>query len=207
MIVERRSQAERRALSEQRLLEAAVRLIAEKGSSRTTLAEIGERAGYSRGLVNQRFGSKRDLVRHLTRRIQQEFLEQTLLPALDGETGLAALLAVVDTCVGGLDRAGETARAFYVLLGESIGPVPEIRETLALANREFRAVVEREIKRGIEAGEIRPDVEASAQTGLLVGSLRGIAIQWLVDPDSLDLDSLRRELRQSLERTLRADRD
>ncbi len=32
-------------------------------------------------------------------------------------------------------------------MGESIGPVPEIRETLALANREFRAFVEREIKR------------------------------------------------------------
>lgn len=205
MGIERRTQAERRALSERRLLEAAEELISAKGSSRTTLAEIGERAGYSRGLANQRFGSKRDLVAHLTRDIQKRVLEKTILPALEGETGLGALLALVHVYVGGLEQAGQTVRAFYVLMGESIGPVPEIRETLALANREFRAFVEREIKRGIEAGEIRPDVEASAQTGLLVGSLRGIAMQWLVDPDSLDLDGLRRELRQSLERTLRAD--
>jgi len=205
MPTERRTQAERRALSEQRLLDAAVELIAEKGSSRTTLAEIGERAGYSRGLVNQRFGSKRELVARLTRRIQQQFLDETLFPALDGETGLAALMAVVDICVGELDRVGQTGRAFYVLLGESLGPVPEIRDSLAEANRQFRAFVEREIKHGIELGEIRADVEVSAQTGLLVGALRGIALQWLIDPGSLDLGALRAELRQSLERTLRAE--
>ena len=204
MVVERRTQAERRALSERRLLEAAEQLIADKGSSRTTLAEIGERAGYSRGLANQRFGSKRDLVGRLTRRIQKRVLDETLVPALDGETGLGALLAAVDVYVAALDRAGETGRAFYVLMGESIGPVPEIRETFAKANREFRAYVEREIKQGIEAGDIRPDLDVAAQTGLVVGALRGIALQWLVDPDGVDLVALRHELHQSLERTLRA---
>ena len=207
MVVERRTQAERRALSERRLLEAAEQLIAEKGSNRTTLAAIGERAGYSRGLANQRFGSKRDLVSRLTRRIQRRVLDETLMPALEGETGLGALLAAVDAYVGALDRAAETGRAFYVLMGESIGPVPEIRETFASANREFRAYVEREIKHGIEAGDIRPDIDVAAQTGLVVGTLRGIALQWLVDPGGLDLVALRHELHQSLERTLRAHPD
>jgi AcrR family transcriptional regulator len=41
----RYTQAQRRALSDQRILEAAVKLIARQGSSRTTLAEIGETAG------------------------------------------------------------------------------------------------------------------------------------------------------------------
>jgi AcrR family transcriptional regulator len=207
MVMPRRTQAERRARSEQSLLEAAEQLIAEKGSSRTTLAEIGERAGYSRGLVNQRFGSKRDLVSRLTRRIQERFRDRILVPALEDRTGLDALLTAVDAYLGGMDVSSGTGRAFYVLMAESLGPVPEIRETFATANREFRAFVERRIKDGIEAGEIRSDIELAAQAGMIVGALRGITLQWLVDPNGLDLRATSRELRQTLERSLRARTD
>ena len=53
-----RTQAERTALSDRRMLEAAIRLIIERGTAGTTLREIGERAGYSRGLASYRFGNK-----------------------------------------------------------------------------------------------------------------------------------------------------
>jgi len=207
MVTPRRTQAERRARSERSLLEAAEQLIAEKGSSRTTLAEIGERAGYSRGLVSQRFGSKQDLVARLTRRIQREFQDGTLLPALEGQTGLDALLALVDAYLGGIDHSQGPGRAFYVLMAESLGPVPEIREIFAVANRDFRASIERRIAEGIEAGDIRRDVDAGAQATVVAGALRGVTLQWLVDPDAVDLHGTRRELRMTLERSLRAQRD
>jgi AcrR family transcriptional regulator len=203
MVVPRRTQAERRARSEQSLLEAAEQLIAEKGTSRTTLAEIGERAGYSRGLVNQRFGSKGDLVSQLTQRIQKRFRDGILVPALEDRTGLDALLTAVDAYLAGMDLSAGAGRAFYVLMAESLGPVPEIRETFATANREFRAFVERRIKDGIEAGDIRSDIDLAAQSGMIVGALRGITLQWLVDPNGLDLRATSRELRQTLERSLR----
>jgi len=204
MVNPRRTQAERRARSERSLLEAAEQLIAEKGSSRTTLAEIGQRAGYSRGLVNQRFGSKGDLVSRLTRRIQRRFRDRILAPALEHRTGLDALLAAVDAYLGGMDLSVGTGRAFYVLMAESLGPVPEIRDTFALADREFRNFLERHIADGIEAGDIRPDIDRAAQSGMIVGALRGITLQWLVDPHGLDLREATRELRQTLELSLRA---
>lgn len=60
--VGRRTQAERREASEQRLLVAAAELIAEEGFAAASLQRIGERAGYSRGLASQHFGSKDGLV-------------------------------------------------------------------------------------------------------------------------------------------------
>jgi AcrR family transcriptional regulator len=200
----RLTQAERRARSERSLLDAAEQLFAEKGSHRTSLAEIGERAGYSRGLVGERFGSKQRLVTRLTQRIRQRFLAQTLTPAVEGRSGLDGLLAAVDAYLIGGDRSGGAGRAFYVLLGESIGPVPEIRETFVAANAEFRATVEQGLRDGIAAGDIRPDVDPHAQAGLIVSTLRGILLQWLIDPEGIDVASLRRELRESLERSLRA---
>ena len=50
---ERRSQAQRRDEAERRLLSAAVRLVGERGLERITLAEVGEAAGYSRGLPGE----------------------------------------------------------------------------------------------------------------------------------------------------------
>jgi AcrR family transcriptional regulator len=200
----RRTQAERRALSERRLLDAAVSLIAEQGSSRTTLAEVGERAGYSRGLVNQHFGSKSGLVAILTREIQERFRLETLAPALEGRSGLDALLAAVDAYLDAVEHFGRVARAFYALMAESVALAPEIRPTFANANGDFRAYVERWIRQGIERGEIRPDVEPAAQAALLVGTLRGVSLQRLVDPKAFDVAALRRELRESLERSLRA---
>jgi AcrR family transcriptional regulator len=45
------TQAERTALSDSAMLEAAMDLVLEYGTDRTTLAMIGEKAGYSRGLA------------------------------------------------------------------------------------------------------------------------------------------------------------
>jgi len=59
----RRTQAARREEAERRLLEAALGVVARRGSVRMTLAEVGEAAGYSRGLPAHRFGSKAGLLR------------------------------------------------------------------------------------------------------------------------------------------------
>src|SRR5215469_2692749 len=72
----RRSQAERRAEAEQGLLDAALRLFAKKGVESATLAEIGDAAGYSRGLANHHFGSKAALVERLAQRSRARFQSQ-----------------------------------------------------------------------------------------------------------------------------------
>ena len=50
----RRTQAERSATANRRLIRAAMRLIAHQGYSRTTLAEVGKAAGYTGGLLLRR---------------------------------------------------------------------------------------------------------------------------------------------------------
>ena len=52
------TQAQRTALSDQRMFEVAIELVNERGTAKTTLKDIGEGAGYSRGLASYRFGSK-----------------------------------------------------------------------------------------------------------------------------------------------------
>jgi AcrR family transcriptional regulator len=58
----RRTQRARVEESSRRLAEAAIELIAEKGFTNTTAQEIGIRAGYSRAMVHERYGSKEALL-------------------------------------------------------------------------------------------------------------------------------------------------
>ena len=71
----RMTQAERTALSDSRMFEAAISLINERGTQKTTLKDIGEIAGYSRGLANYRFGSKDGLMLELFARFDTRWKE------------------------------------------------------------------------------------------------------------------------------------
>jgi AcrR family transcriptional regulator len=193
-------QAERRALSARRLLDAATHLIAEQGFSRTTLAQIGEKAGYSRGLVNERFGSKGELVRVLADEFQTYFAHDQLEPALAEKHGLEALLITVDTYLDAVVSSGSLGRAYYELFGESIGLVPEIHATFVAADRSLREGVERTVRSAVRAGEIPRDVDVKAFAVFVVGLLRGVVLQWLLNPSDFDLRAVRVEIRRTLER-------
>ena len=195
-----RRQADRRALSQRRLLDAATRLIADQGFSRTTLAQIGAKAGYSRGLVNERFGSKGELVRVLADEFQTYFAHDQLEPALAEKHGLDALLITVDTYLDAVVRSEHLGRAYYELLGESIGLVPEIHATFVEADHALRQGVERTVRSAVRAGEMPRDVDVRAFAVFVVGLLRGVVLQWLLNPSDFDLGAVRVEIRRTLER-------
>lgn len=198
----RRSQAERTALSDRQIMEAAVRLVAEQGYSRTTLAQIGRAAGYSAGLVSHRFGSKAGLLRAMAERITQRFTGDQLQPALARRTGLDALGVMASTYLRELLSFEERMRALYVIMAESLGPVPELRDFFVDLNRQFRTAAERMLREGIAAGQIRSDVDPVAEAVVFIGMLRGIVLQWLVERGSVDLtaviDSVQDGLRERL---------
>lgn len=196
----RRTQRERREESYRKLMDTAIKLIARQGSSRTTLAEIGDRAGYSHGLVSHRFGSKVALVRALTQRVQADFSELAR-DSLARKSGLEALLVLAETYL----RAATTGKrnVLYVLIGEAIGPVPQIRGEIAEADRNFRGAIRAHVLQGIKVGEIRRGVDAEAYSAVVVGMLRGMTMQHLIDPQAFDIEDACRELRASIESRLR----
>jgi AcrR family transcriptional regulator len=196
----RRTQQERRRLSHDRMLDAAVALIARQGSSRTTLSEIGERSGYTHGLVSHRFGSKGALVRALIHKLQADFMK-SIEPALKGTKGLKALKLVCESYVRA--AAKEERLAMYALIGEALGPLPEIKPDLAQADENFRRGLERRIEEGIRAGEIRAGIDPEAQSALIVATLRGLVIQRQLNPAAFKLDAVVKDMNRNLERALR----
>ncbi|HEY5719608.1 MAG TPA: helix-turn-helix domain-containing protein [Gammaproteobacteria bacterium] len=107
----RRSQAERTARSDARMLEAAVALICDQGSAGTTLRAVGERAGYSRGLAGYRFGSKAGLLAFVVKAVGEAWLRE-LKAVTAGQAGHAAIGAALDAHQRFVAEAPEHVRAF-----------------------------------------------------------------------------------------------
>jgi AcrR family transcriptional regulator len=195
----RRTQAERRASSEERLLTAAAELIVERGIQRTSLAEIGERAGYSRSLANHFFGSKTALVDRLTAMVDEWFLERAkaVLGDKAGFDALAAIVAMYLELVGGQEVIG---RVHVVLWAEAIAHTPYLAPSRVTWDRYFRDGVATMVRRGVRDGSIRAEVEPEVAAVLIVGMLRGVVMQMMLDPECTDVATAQ----AAADRTLRA---
>ena len=198
----RRTQAERTGTSSNGLLGAALELIAERGFRSTSLQAIGERAGYSRGLVSHRFGSKEGLLKELVTRMLERWSVDVRDPAVGDRVGSEALRVVAGVHRDAIEQTPTGVRALYMLLFESLVDMPDLRTAMGKLDGQMRAGAENRIRAGIAKGTVRPDVDVAGQATLFLAVLRGIALQWLVDPDAVDLEATYRALDAWLERGL-----
>lgn len=180
---QRRTQAERVAESDRALLGAAVRLIAERGYQRTTLAAIGEASGYSRGLVTQRFGSKEGLLLAVLDRLLDSWALRNVGPRVGERVGVEALRASLDAYLHVVETAPDSLRAYHALLREADGPVPAVRDRIADLNRRERAGIEALLRAGQADGTVRADVDPRAVATTFLATIRGTTTQWLLDPE------------------------
>jgi len=197
-----RTQAERTALAESSMIEAAIQLLNTAGIQGTTLAAIGDRAGYSRGLASHHFGTKARLFRAVLRRLTALWTAD-LVSQLDGKTGLQAFEAATDAHLAHARRHPEYIRAQNILWGAALDPASEFKPNVAEFMRIQRVSVASWVEGGQALGEIRPDVNPKRIAEQYYGGLIGINSQWLVSPD-FDLPAAYEDFKQNMRRLLRA---
>jgi AcrR family transcriptional regulator len=91
---------ELRRRSRERLLQAAVELVDERGYEATTLGDIADRAGSARGLVSYYFPGKRQLVQSAVHRLMHRTLEEALEREPRTEDGRERMARTVDAILG-----------------------------------------------------------------------------------------------------------
>lgn len=182
----RMTQADRTAISDTRMYEAAVALIIESGTHKTTLKDIGERAGYSRGLASNRFGSKEALFGNLVTNFNKTWVEE-LGRFVGGRTGLAAYLAALEAVEHFLLNQSLYMKAMYILWYETISSHNDLRARLAEHHAAYRRDAERWLREGIAEGLVRSDVDPALAAIQFCSFIFGIIYQWLVDPNAVDI--------------------
>jgi AcrR family transcriptional regulator len=185
----RRTQTERRQLSERKLLLATAELIVERGLDNASVADIARRAGYSHALVTHLFGTKLDMIERLNELVD-EFYAAEMVPS-SGGSGLTLLTDFASLYLKLATGSDPLGRVHLVLWTEAIAGTSDIRPSRVAWDRHFRQGVTAMIRQGISDGSIPGHVDAATTALVVVGTLRGIALQLLLDPAAARSSSIR----------------
>lgn len=197
MGVAKLTQAERTALSDRRMRDSAIELIVTQGTAAMSLKEVGEGAGYSRGLASQRFGSKDGLFSFIVRSVSEDWLAK-LTQATQGSSGCAALCAATDEHLRFCLEDPTHVRAFYILWFESVTPHSQLNAVIShIHQRRFHDVLS--WIRDAQPVAAAPMLGAESLAAQFCASIIGIVYTWLAQPD--DADTVR-QLHDDLKTTM-----
>ena len=183
----RRTQEQRRAVTQRRVLDAATALIARTGSRSVTLAQVGEAAGYSRGIVYHQFGSRERLIAAVLDEAQR-----LGLPEYSGD-GLAHLVGIVESYLLAVAQRTPSAHAFLQLWMEAIAVDPVVAPLFGRRDDGFRQFLSDSVRRGVADGSVRSDVDPIAAGSVLLALLRGTSLQLIATPPVNDALAVTRE--------------
>lgn len=177
----------RAARAEQRRAEivaAARELFSHKGYRGTGLAEVAERVGLTLPGLLYHFPSKEILLQSVIaeRDVESEELAHRLLE-MGGEEAIRALIESARRN----QRQPEIMRLFLVLVAENLEPSAPVHEHFKTRYRQLRAIFAAGLREGLEAGQIKPGLDPEMAAIQVIAMLDGLAIQWLLDPDEVDL--------------------
>jgi AcrR family transcriptional regulator len=193
----RLTQAERTAISDGRMLETAMALVLQHGTHNTTLREVGEAAGYSRGLASNRFGTKEDLFAELIDVFNERWKKESTA-FVGNRTGLAAFDAANENIIHFMNTNSDYIRAMFILYYETVGSSTVMRERLAEQHSAYRRAIGRYISQGIEEGTIKQSVEPSKVALQYTSFFFGLVYQWLANPDVIEFESTLHDFRDAL---------
>lgn len=182
----RLTQAQRIALSDSRMLDAALELIREVGTHDITLAEVGIRAGYSRGLASSRFGSREGLFFELLKKYNQAWRHKSR-EAVGGHTGLTALKCANRALIDFYQQETDFVRGMYLVWYDMVGYSSDMRAELSKQHALYRRSIAQWLREAINIGDVRADISPQQVASQYGAGVFGLMYQWLVNEDSIDL--------------------
>lgn len=151
-------------------MDAAIEIIAHKGLDGFTLNEVGEAAGYSRGLPVHYYGTKENLLGLVAQQLIQSYLaaqEQSL----SEPAGLPRLVSSIRRYCG-MPISSRTIALRLLIANAPVHPL--LHDVVSQLNTAGLDWLSQQIQAGIAAGNVRTDVDVQATALMVYSFLRGL---------------------------------
>lgn len=165
----------------ERLLKAAIELIAEAGWGGVTTRAVAERAGVNQALVHYHYRSVPGLLREAAYAAMSATFEPVMLRLVEAEDPVSALRGMF----GALAEIDPDAPESRVVVEATVQAVrdPElcaqVRQMLALSRQELA----QRLAAAQADGHLAASAEPGALAAALAGLLDGLALHRLIDPE------------------------
>lgn len=162
----------------QQVLEAALKVFAEKGYHDTSISEIVSTADISRGTFYLYFDNKRaifkELLNHFIDRIHSRINRIKL-----EKNAPDPFNQIYDNVAGIIDELSENGEFTKILLYQAVGLDEEFEKQLAGFYRQMLDLIEGALKLGMEMKIVRP-CHAEITAWCILGSIKELASQYLI---------------------------
>ena len=165
------------------IVEAAIAVFSRLGFHKARMDDIAREAGVSKGTLYWYFESKDAITKALLQHLfEQEVQEVTTVLAAEGSVS-ERLLVLTQQLAGRLEEQEKLIpiiHEFYATASRD----PTVQHTLAGYNQAYRELLAAHIRQGIERGEFHlSDAEAAAT---IIGAIiEGLALLWMIDPQTV----------------------
>jgi AcrR family transcriptional regulator len=180
----------------QRILEAAVRRIAQEGIDGVRIARIAMDARVSAALVHYHFASRDALLAEAIDYSYEKAGDTRTIDPATVEGAPARLAAMIEQCLP-LPGPQRDDWLLWVELWLRAARSPELRPTAARLYERMHEWFAGEITAGIEAGELTP-ADPGRTADLIVALLDGFGVRALAGDPALDLATARRRVWEAL---------
>ena len=173
------------------LLDAAERVFFDKGVARTTLNDIAEAAGVTRGAIYWHFKDKVDVMQALFGRamLPMEALMVNLTACAEADP-LGALRYMCVQALSTLARSKSQQRIFSIMFHkcENVGELMAVMDDKNANCDECDARVERLLRQAVAAGQLPADTDVFITHQTLNAFISGAMREWLENPGRYALD-------------------
>ncbi len=167
----------KKKITDQEVLEAALKVICEKGHSNFSLVDVSNEVGLSPATIIQRFKSKNELVLEAFKSFNKDFENHVTGSDYSDRSSADAL---IDFIVEMSERfeVGQIGNQIELLMLDVVDPQMNkvARDHFVL----FRKKVKQIISEGLKSGEFRKENSADDLVLLLEAFWIGVVIQWAI---------------------------
>ncbi|HEY0754931.1 MAG TPA: TetR family transcriptional regulator [Ktedonobacteraceae bacterium] len=183
------------ALTREKLLDAALESFHARGYIATTLDDIARQAGTTRGAIAWHFGSKAELLNTVIRERYVRAAAGMLAIQAQGGSPLQILRRVLLHWTTYIEEDPEFRAIHEITLQTPISrELAEGMQERVEGIRRSVAYFAGLIQRGIDAGEIRPEINPEVAATAALGMTNGVSMIWLLDPTAFSLKAHAEEM-------------
>ncbi|WP_233512255.1 TetR/AcrR family transcriptional regulator [Micromonospora deserti] len=161
----------RLSASRERIIAAALEIMAGHGYAGCSVAAVAERAGVATGSVYRHFPTKADLFAEVFRTASQREVDAVARAAALETTVAERVSAIIETFSG---RALQSPRLAYALLAEPVDPAVDAERLVF--RRAYAELIAGYVASGVASGELPPqdpELTATAVVGALAEAMVG----------------------------------
>ena len=167
--------------SDLKMVEQTIKLLSQGGVSAVTLEAVGVNAGYSRGLVSRRYGSKDQLLIRVLNYLENWLNEKSKL-ATQNKYGLEAINSLILSFSSDVYVYRDKYRAYFWLMFYGLEENKVLNESLMEAHHLREENNIKWLREALALEQLARNVDVEMVADFLKTSMMGLMHNWMVDP-------------------------